>query len=424
MEMRTFVQKQNQPEKPESSNLARSFTATPWLHHHADLTGLTGTASPRFGHDFSRIPIHPPAAGAIQTKLAINNPIDEYEQEADRVAGQVMRLPEPRPQYACACGGLCPTCQTEQTGREQERLQPKRLQPGNLGQTAVPPIAHEVIRSSGQPLDPSVRAVMESRFGHDFSQVRVHTDARAVDSARALGALAYTVGRDVVFGAGQYVPDTAEGGRLLAHELTHVVQQSSLDDTSGKIVMRQPKKVEAKFSGCTGTQSNQIDSAVQDAKKALNKAASVVGSAYGKPTGLSAAHQQLLMDHFHTTSHGDLRTILGTYTSVGRAFDAGLIFECETTCPKAPTTVTCGYAYNTMWFGGRGPIHICFDTSGCDFAKTAALNRVALIIHEASHRHAGVDDKVYRWDAAKYNALSSKEAMDNADSYAWFAVLL
>jgi hypothetical protein len=85
---------------------------------------------------------------------------------------------------------------------------------------------HEVLRSPGQPLDPAIRAFFESRFGHDFSQVRVHTDGQAAESVRAVNALAYTVGRNVVFGAGQYAPGTAIGRRLLAHELAHVIQQS------------------------------------------------------------------------------------------------------------------------------------------------------------------------------------------------------
>ena len=88
----------------------------------------------------------------------------------------------------------------------------------------VPPIVQEVLSSSGQPLDTETRSFMEPRFGHDFSKVRVHTDERAVESAQAVNALAYTVGQDVVFGEGQYEPETSEGKRLLAHELTHVVQ--------------------------------------------------------------------------------------------------------------------------------------------------------------------------------------------------------
>ena len=89
----------------------------------------------------------------------------------------------------------------------------------------VPPIVREVLHSPGRPLEAETRALMEPRLGYDFSGVRVHADARAAESARAVNALAYTVGRDVVFGAGQYAPHTALGERLVAHELTHVVQQ-------------------------------------------------------------------------------------------------------------------------------------------------------------------------------------------------------
>ena len=126
-------------------------------------------------------------------------------------------------QRKCACGGSpgtdgeCATCRAK-------RLQ--RRPAGQAGPDAVPPIVHDVLRSSGQPLDPATRAFMEPRFGHDFSRVRVHTDARAAESARAVNALAYTVGRDVVFGQGQYAPGTSAGQRLAAHELTHVMQQS------------------------------------------------------------------------------------------------------------------------------------------------------------------------------------------------------
>lgn len=91
--------------------------------------------------------------------------------------------------------------------------------------SSVPPIVHEVLNSIGQPLDPDTRAFMEPRFGHDFSKVRVHTDSKAAESARAVNALAYTVGQHVVFGTGQYGPYTEAGQKLLAHELTHVAQQ-------------------------------------------------------------------------------------------------------------------------------------------------------------------------------------------------------
>jgi len=93
------------------------------------------------------------------------------------------------------------------------------------GSDSVPPIVHDVLRSPGTPLDSATRAFMEPRFCHDFSQVRVHTDAKAAESARAVNALAYTAGGDIVFGNMQYAPNRVEGKNLIAHELTHTIQQ-------------------------------------------------------------------------------------------------------------------------------------------------------------------------------------------------------
>ncbi len=190
--------------------------------------GVTELAAPRFGHDFSRTPIHPPSAEAIQTKLAINKLGDSFEQEADSVSEQVMRTPESQLQRACPCGGGCPKYQSEQPGREHEGLQTKRVQASDTGQVAAPPIVHEVLRSPGQPLDPATRAFMEPRFGYDFSRVRVHLGGAAATSARDVNAQAYTVGQHIVFGAGRFAPEALEGQRLIAHELTHVVQQSGI----------------------------------------------------------------------------------------------------------------------------------------------------------------------------------------------------
>lgn len=94
--------------------------------------------------------------------------------------------------------------------------------------STVPPIVHEVLQSGrGRPLDDSIRTWMEHRFGYDLSRVRIHSAPRAAESARAVNARAYTVGWDVVFGSGQYAPSSRAGLRLLAHELAHVVQQTS-----------------------------------------------------------------------------------------------------------------------------------------------------------------------------------------------------
>ena len=181
--------------------------------------------------------VHPSAAGVIQTKLAINQPGDIYEQEADRLSEIVMRMPGPRIQPSFARGGGLPEGRSERVGTEQARVPTVPVGSSDLERTALPPTIDQTLRSIGQPIDPSTQAFMQSRFGHDFSQVRVHADTRAGQSARALDARAYTVGRHVVFAPGQYRPGTAEGRRLLAHELTHVVQQAGAGEMN---VQRQP----------------------------------------------------------------------------------------------------------------------------------------------------------------------------------------
>jgi Domain of unknown function (DUF4157) len=250
--MRTFAQKQNQPHKPVSSSLARPNWATNGPDHrehplvHLQRTignqavlrrlqtnaqelrpGLTGTASPRFEHDVSRIPVHAQAPITMQPKLAVSTPGDIYEQEADHVSEQVMRTPEPRLQRACACGGVCQRCQTEQSSQDHQRFQTKHVGSGDRRHAEAPPIVHEVLRAPGQPLDTATRAFMEPRFGHDFSRVRIHADPGASHAADATQAQAFTFGGDIVFGSGKFAPSTPAGQKLLAHELTHVVQQGA-----------------------------------------------------------------------------------------------------------------------------------------------------------------------------------------------------
>lgn len=102
----------------------------------------------------------------------------------------------------------------------------RNSQLGTRNDSAVPPIVHEVLRSPGLPLDAGTRAFMEPRFGHDFSHIRLHTDAKAAESASAIRARAYAVGDHIVFGWRQFPTTSPEGLRLFAHELAHVVQQS------------------------------------------------------------------------------------------------------------------------------------------------------------------------------------------------------
>jgi peptidoglycan/xylan/chitin deacetylase (PgdA/CDA1 family) len=136
-------------------------------------------------------------------------------------------------QRKCACGthstagGECGSCQKKKTEGNLQRFAKNR---DSLNE--APPIVGEVLQSSGEALDTKTRRFFESRFAHDFSQVRVHKNAKAAESAQLINALAYTVGNNVVFGAGGYEPDSANGKSLLAHELSHVMQQGNRANSS------------------------------------------------------------------------------------------------------------------------------------------------------------------------------------------------
>jgi 3D (Asp-Asp-Asp) domain-containing protein len=182
--------------------------------------------------------------GMLQTKLSIGASDDKYEQEADRVADEVMRMPEPKIQRQVEQE------EDDDDGMLQMKAISNSITPLQRSSTApnqsaeVPDIVHDVLRSPGQPLDFNTRAFMKSRFGQSFGDVRVHTDAHAVESAEEMAARAYTVRKNIVFGAGQHAPETSSGRSLLAHELVHVLQQSYLesDKFSNNIQRKDNKK--------------------------------------------------------------------------------------------------------------------------------------------------------------------------------------
>lgn len=212
----------------------------------------------------------------LQPKLTIGAPNDRYEREADRFADQVMRMPTPvtgeaqAPDVQRMCAEcedeplqrqpledeeelvqtkaasvsetgapfiqrMCTDCEQEQLQRqgeeEEELVQAQGL--GGAGHRIAPETENE-IRSlpSGRPLASAERGFFESRIGHDFRRVRVHTDLHAIEMANALNAEAFTTGTHIYLNQGRYNPESRSGKRLLAHELTHVVQQSARHDDS------------------------------------------------------------------------------------------------------------------------------------------------------------------------------------------------
>jgi Domain of unknown function (DUF4157) len=161
-----------------------------------------------------RVNVHSP--NAIPTATVLH-----HTPSASRTRGSLL-------QRKCTGGGAPgPTGECEECSKRRLQCQGQGVATGIRKAFAVPHSVHEVLHSPGQPLDAVTRAFMEQRFAHDFSQVRVHTGLSAATSARAVDALAYTVGRNIVFGSGQYSPESVAGRRLLAHELTHVLQQGA-----------------------------------------------------------------------------------------------------------------------------------------------------------------------------------------------------
>lgn len=224
----------------------------------------------RKGHHFGRVQVHAstPSSG-VQTKLTVGKPGDKYEQEADRVADQVMAMTVPtqqqqiqrqtteeeeeqvqtkslaatpsvqlqtteeeEPVQAKSLSSAIPTIQLQTAeGEEEEQVQTKpslqrtpTIISANSSSSLESRLASQ--KGGGSPLSNEVRAFMEPRFDADFSQVRIHTNSDAVQMNRELNAQAFAHGRDIYFGAGKYNPGSSDGKHLLAHELTHVVQQT------------------------------------------------------------------------------------------------------------------------------------------------------------------------------------------------------
>ncbi len=257
--MHTFAKRPNVRQPAAGSAIFRP-ARTAQKHEGNALHRATGTdASPQQTA---------PASAGLQTGLKLGMPGDVHEREADRVAEQVMRMPESSMQ-SNASADISGHATTPAV-----RVQTKSARAGDNGSAAARGTVHDVLRSTGQPLDPATRAFMEPRFGQDFGNVRVHAGAKAAELARSVRALAYTVGRHVAFRTDSYRPGTPAGRHLLAHELAHVVQQSRAGG---------PAALHRQVDQASPTEDDPWKKALLEAKR------SVFGSAAGKPFQLDAA---------------------------------------------------------------------------------------------------------------------------------------
>jgi hypothetical protein len=351
-------------------------------------------------------------------------------------------------QRKCDCGqhtvagGECAECGEER----KKRLLTSRnnFDPAPTRSHAAPPIVHEVLNSPGQPLDAATRAFFEPRFGHDFTRVRLHTDGRAAESARAVNALAYTVGNEIVFGAGQL---SAPGSDLvLAHELAHVVQQGdgapgeslslarandpaeSAADTAAHQVLsnKQPTLQRGAGSkllrlganpGCTAGQAADIHQAIFNANSWVRKAVTKLAAAPLAPATLAA-----LTHNFAASGTAANAASISAKLSAGGSDMNSIPYSCTNVAGNNLCTDHCGFSP----VGGHAS-NICTNIT---LASTDAVFRAGCVLHEAMHASdatiTAAADSYSGWfgHSSSTPGYPGATPLANADSYTTLAIEL
>lgn len=316
---------------------------------------------------------------------------DPLEQEADRIADQVTQVS--RKCDVCAAAG-------------EQRLHRKAS--GTVPE-AAPAIVREPLHSPGAPLDAASRAFFEARFGQDFSRVRVHTDARAAESARAVNARAYAVGQEIVFGAREFAPSTPAGKRLIAHELTHTLQQAA---TGADVLQRSPddkgtgtteEKPVTKFVGCDKDQQSVIEAAITQAEGLASRATQALKQDFPLSYETSA-----MGAHFGSLSSDQQSTVIARYEQIGASL-RNKSYACQSKGEKVKEGKErvdfCGKASCP---GDKIKLFPIFGKDGCPAGP--------VILHEAAHNAGACDD------IEKGKGYPPKKPENNAYCYENFAV--
>ncbi len=324
----------------------------------------------------------------------------------------------------------------------------------------VPPLIHEVLRYPGRPLDHATRAFYEPRFGQDFSAVRVHTDTRAAESARSVNALAYTVGHDIVFDTGQYTPTISAGKQLLAHELTHVMQQSGqqastlqtlsvgpADDgyerearalaqvaVSGSSdtaltptivpmkaasprIQREPRFSEdcSSFNRC-----NVIEPLVHS--KQMVDAAITALPPIAAGTVTSGRIIDVLNVHFHNPSApaATAAAVLVKLQAIRTELDAPIRYVCHPDSPGDCEVTATGFVGGFTTCSSGSDIHLC----SLYHVSLTCEEQARVLVHEAAHHVPDLCPDHAYVGQAEYMALPPDKALQNPDTYAQFSKMV
>lgn len=344
-------------------------------------------------------------SGAIRAKLTVGQPGDPFELEADRTAERVMRK----------CTSCCPEC----AQKEEETVQTKPLA-GNVPEI-TPDVEDQIraVRQGGNALPTSERAFFEPRFGRDFSGVRIHTGPAAAESARTLGAAAYTLGHDIVFAPGRYSPGTDSGRRLMAHELTHVVQQSP-----GQI-RRECDPPPMNPCPTTGRHSRQqiVLTAFQTASNWLPNARLRIEQ-YMEDPGNRANRRaaQALRRHFSWTeavrSNPPYPDIPQHIIQVIDRTLRNITVPIQPACPSQPRLEPRGNDHMRVFASSPGAWERsnCYEFYPDFFTRTTATRRAKTALHEMMHSWENMRDIAYDWEGSYPPHV--RAAQFNADSFA------
>jgi uncharacterized protein DUF4157/lysine-specific metallo-endopeptidase family protein len=261
---------------------------------------------------------------------------------------------------------------------------------------------------------------MERRFQHDFASVRIHTDSAAAASTESIGALGYTLGEHLAFARGEYQPRTARGQRLLAHELTHVVQQRGTPDGMASTVFPQFSDEQCEATACT---RGQCDTLHADLERALDYVGDAVSALERTPP--DGTTSRLLQWYFHSGSDTADAQILGTLQAISTRLtavrDAAEVICVDRSSPDAgPCRRGSTYAYVWTVTGGTpGAVHVCRPS----YFRRGERQRAEAMIHECGHQvglSIGAHPDVY-YHSHNFLYLSAPSARMNSDSYALFA---